>query len=70
MMGHMTHVCVCFVVASSVGLVVNVTVTSAPVADRACRVRAVWAGLVVVTLAFRVTVPFMFRFIFWSWFDI
>ena len=61
------HVCVCFAVASLVGLVVRVTDTSAPVADKACKVRAVWAGLVVVTLAFRVTIPFIFRSRFWSW---
>ena len=54
--------------APSNGLVVRVTVTFAPVEDRACRVFAVWAGLVVVTLAFNVTIPFMFRFIPCSWF--
>ena len=61
------HVCVCFCVAAAVGLVVRVTVTSAPVDDSACRVFAVWAGLVVVTLAFSVTAPFRFRFIPCSW---
>ena len=57
------HLCVCFCVAAAVGLVVRVTVTSAPVEDSACRVFTVWAGLDVGTLAFNVTIPFMFRFI-------
>ena len=56
-----------FCVVAAVGLVVKVTVPSAPFEDNACRAFAVWTWRVVVTLAFSVTAPFRFRFKPCSW---